>query len=210
MISFLHLSKNNTMNDFLFYLELGCTHVLDINAYDHILFLIVLVVSFSFKQWKNMLWLVSLFTLGHTISLALSAYKIIYVAGDLVEFLIPMTIFITAVNNILSGGKNTSNSKLLLFLSFCFGWIHGLGFSNYFKMLISGLDAKLLPLIEFSLGIELAQIIIVIVIVALYHLLTPIFKISKRDWIVVISAIVLGITIPMLIQRYDGFIKHLL
>jgi len=198
------------MNDFLFYLELGCTHVLDINAYDHILFLIVLVVSFSFNQWKNILWMVSLFTLGHTVSLALSAYKIVYVTADLIEFLIPMTILLTALKNIFSGVKTSSNSKALLFFSFCFGWIHGLGFSNYFKMLIAGLDSKLFPLIEFSLGIELAQIIIVFGIVALYHLLTPIFNISKRDWILVISSIVIGIVIPMLIERYDGFIKHLL
>lgn len=197
------------MNDFLFYLQLGCTHVLDINAYDHILFLIVLVVSFSFKQWKNMLWLVSLFTIGHTVSLALSAYKITNVNADLVEFLIPLTIFISAINNLFYSGGAKGNSKLLLFLSFCFGWIHGLGFSNYFRMLMSGLDSKIVQLIEFSLGIEVAQVIIVVGIVALYHILTPVFKISKRDWILVISAIVLGITIPMLIERYEGFVNHL-
>ena len=197
------------MNQFLFYLELGCTHVLDIRAYDHILFLIVLVVSFSFKQWKNILWLVSLFTLGHTVSLALSIYGFVNVNSSLVEFLIPLTIFLTALKNLFSGVKTSSNSKILLFFSFCFGWIHGLGFSNYFKMLVSGLDSKLLELVEFSIGIEIAQVIIVLVIVALYHLLTPIFNISKRDWILVISSIIIGITIPMLLERYNGFIKHL-
>ncbi|MEI6866446.1 HupE/UreJ family protein [Flavicella sp.] len=197
------------MNDFLLYFELGYRHVLDIQAYDHILFLIVLVVSFSFKQWKNMLWLVSVFTIGHTFSLALSSYKIVYTNSDLVEFLIPLTILLTAVKNIFTGVKTNANSKGLLFLSFCFGWIHGLGFSNYFKMLISDLDSKFFELIEFSLGIELAQIIIVVVIVALYHLLTPIFKISKKDWILVISSIVIGIIIPMLMERYDPFIKYL-
>lgn len=197
------------MNDFLFYLELGSTHVLDINAYDHILFLMVLVVSFSFKQWKNILWLVSLFTLGHSLSLGLSTYGIVNFNPELVEFLIPLTIFLTALKNVFSGVKTSSNPKILLFFSFCFGWIHGLGFSSYFKMLVSGLDSKILQLVEFSLGIELAQIIIVIGIVTLYHLITPLFKISKRDWILVISAIIIGVTIPMLIERYDGFIKHL-
>lgn len=204
------MNKNNTMNDFLFYLELGCTHVLDFNAYDHILFLIVLVVSYSFKQWKNMLWLVSLFTLGHTISLALSAYRIVNVNADLVEFLIPLTIFLTALKNLFSGTSSNANSKVLLFFSFCFGWIHGLGFSNYFKMLMSGLDSKLVPLIEFSLGIEVAQVIIVIGIVTIYHLCSAFFKVAKRDWILVMSAVVIGITIPMLIERYDGFIRQLL
>lgn len=197
------------MNDFLFYLELGCKHVLDINAYDHILFLIVLVVSFSFKQWKDMLWLVSLFTLGHTISLSLSAYNFIHVNSNIIEFLIPLTIFLTAINNIFSGNKTSSDSKLLLFLSFSFGCIHGLGFSSYFKMLISGLDSKLIQLVEFSLGIEIAQITIVIGIVTLYHLLTPIFKINKRDWILVVSSIVFGISIPMLVERFDPFINYL-
>jgi hypothetical protein len=203
------LSKIDTMNDFFFYLNLGFSHVLDINAYDHILFLIVLVVSFSFKQWKNILWLVTVFTLGHTLSLALSVYKIIDVNSALVEFLIPLTIFLTATKNIFSGLKTNSNSKVLLLFSFCFGWIHGLGFSNYFKMIVTETDLKIIKLIEFSLGIELAQIAIVIFIVALYHLVTPIFKISKRDWIFVISAIVIGITIPLLFERYDPFVSQL-
>jgi hypothetical protein len=198
------------MNDFLFYLELGCTHVLDIQAYDHFLFLMVLVVSFSFKQWKNMLWFVSLFTLGHTISLALSTYNLVNIDIDLVEFIIPLTICLTALKNLFSGVKTSSNSKILLLFSFCFGWVHGLGFSNYFKMLISESDSKIIELVEFSLGIEVAQIIIVIAIVGLYHLLTPIFKISKRDWVLVISSIVIGITIPMLLERYEAFIEDVL
>jgi ABC-type nickel/cobalt efflux system permease component RcnA len=197
------------MNDLLFYLQLGFSHVLDIQAYDHVLFLIVLVVSYSFKQWKNLLWLVSLFTIGHTLSLGLSAYKIISVNSGFVEFLIPMTIFITAAKNIFSGVKTSSNSKLLLFFSFCFGWIHGLGFSSYFKMLLAGSETKFLELLEFSLGIEAAQIAIVFCVLIPYLLLKPLFKITKRDWILVVSALILGITIPMLIERYEGFIKHL-
>tara|TARA_B100000809_G_scaffold107182_1_gene105613 strand:- start:5269 stop:5865 length:597 start_codon:yes stop_codon:yes gene_type:complete len=197
------------MNDFLFYLQLGFSHVLDMQAYDHVLFLIVLVISYSFKQWKNLLWLVSFFTIGHTLSLSLSVYKIISVNSDLVEFLIPLTIFITAIKNVFSGVKTSSNTKLLLFFSFCFGCIHGLGFSSYFKMLLAGSETKLVELLEFSLGIEAAQIVIVFGVLLPYLLLKPLFKISKRDWILVVSAIVLGITIPMMMERYDGFIKHL-
>lgn len=201
------MEKIQRMDQFLFYLELGCKHVLDLGAYDHILFLAVLIISFSFKQWKNMLALITLFTIGHTTSLALAAYKIVNVNPAIVEFLIPITILITAVKNIVSGANSSQSSKALLFLSFAFGWIHGLGFSNYFKMLIAGMDSKLLPLIEFSLGIELAQIIVVLVLVTAYHLLTPLFKISKRDWIIVGSAIVTGMIIPMLIERLDPFVK---
>lgn len=196
------------MNEFLFYLQLGFTHVMDIKAYDHVLFLIVLVVSYSFKQWKNLLWLVSLFTLGHSLSLALSAYKIVSVNSDLVEFLIPLTIFLTALKNIFSGVKSNSNSKILLLFSFCFGWIHGLGFSSYFKMLIADSDTKLMELIEFSLGIELAQLVIVVGVLLPYFIGNTIFKISKTHWVLVLSAMVMGITIPMLIERYGPFMEH--
>lgn len=197
------------MNDFLFYLQLGFSHVMDIQAYDHVLFLIALVVSYSFKQWKNLLWLVSLFTLGHSVSLALSAYKVVSVNSELVEFLIPLTIFLTAAKNILSGVKSNSNFKILLFFSFGFGWIHGLGFSTYFKMLIAGSETKLIELIEFSLGIEAAQVVIVAAVLLPYFLLSTLFKISKRDWILVLSSIVIGVTIPMLIERYEPFVRHI-
>lgn len=198
------------MNDFIFYFKLGLNHVLDLQAYDHVLFLMVLVAAYSLKQWKELLWLVTAFTLGHTLTLALSTYKLISVNAAIVEFLIPATIVFTAVLNLFSAGKTSGMSKLILFLSFCFGWIHGLGFSNYFKMLIAGSDTKLLQLIEFSLGIEAAQLVIVVIITALFLLLHTIFKVSKRDWVLVLSSIVIGIAIPMLVERYEDFIRQLL
>lgn len=198
------------MNDFIFYFKLGLNHVLDLQAYDHVLFLMVLVAAYSLKQWKELLWLVTAFTLGHTLTLALSTYKLISVNAAIVEFLIPATIVFTAVLNLFSAGKTSGMSKLILFLSFCFGWIHGLGFSNYFKMLIAGSDTKLLQLIEFSLGIEAAQLFIVVIITALFLLLHTIFKVSKRDWVLVLSSIVIGIAIPMLVERYEDFIRQLL
>ncbi|MCG8753118.1 HupE/UreJ family protein, partial [Tenacibaculum finnmarkense] len=88
------------MNDFIFYFKMGLFHVLDIKAYDHILFLIVLAIVYQFKQWKKVLWLITLFTVGHSITLALSAYGILKVNADLVEFLIPLSIFITGLLNV--------------------------------------------------------------------------------------------------------------
>ncbi len=198
------------MDDFIFYFKLGLNHVLDLQAYDHVLFLIVLVVGYTLKQWKELLWLVTAFTLGHTLTLALSTYKIISVNAAIVEFLIPATIVFTAILNLFSGGKSSGISKLIVFLSFCFGWIHGLGFSNYFKMLMSGSDSKLVQLIEFSLGIEVAQLVIVVLISAGYFLFHTILKVSKRDWVLVLSSIVIGVAIPMLVARYDDFIRQLL
>ncbi|MGB2128349.1 MAG: HupE/UreJ family protein [Flavicella sp.] len=195
------------MQDFFLYFKLGLEHVLDLNAYDHILFLIVLVVAYNFKQWKALLWLVTSFTIGHSLSLALSAYKFIAADPRFVEFLIPLTIVITALINVFSGTKNGGLSKIVLFISFCFGWIHGLGFSFYFKMLLDASESKLVPLLEFSLGIEAAQLLVVVGISIVYSLLHNLFRVAKRDWIIVLSSIVIGIAIPMLIERYDAFLS---
>lgn len=190
------------MDDFILYLKMGLTHVLDITAYDHILFLIVLAVIFTNFQWRKVIWLVTLFTLGHSITLALSAYKILEVRMDLIEFLIPLTIFITGLINIINAKKEANKSgNINLILALFFGLIHGLGFSNYFKMMIGKEEDKLLPLVEFALGIEVAQIIIVLSILIIGFLLKSIFKVQRRDWILVCSSIVIGFSIQMMLDR---------
>ena len=190
------------MTDFLLYFKMGLYHVLDINAYDHILFLIVLAVVYQFKQWRKVFWLITLFTIGHSITLALSAYGVINVRADLVEFLIPLTIFITGAANVLTAKKASvgKENQNLLFALF-FGLIHGLGFSNYFKMMIGKSSDKLLPLAEFALGIEVAQVIIVLVILVIGSLLQGILGVNRRDWILVSSSIVIGFALQMMIDR---------
>lgn len=190
------------MDDFILYLKLGFQHVLDFNGYDHILFLIVLAVVFSFYQWKKAVWLITFFTLGHTLTLALAAYGVLNIRVDIIEFLIPVTIFITGVANITRVNKASSGKeKLNLFFALFFGLIHGLGFSNYFRLMIGKEEDKLFPLLEFALGIELAQILIVFGILFIGALLQNFFRVSKRDWVLVASAIVVGFTIPMMIER---------
>lgn len=171
--------------------------MLDWNAYDHILFLITLTVVYDFKNWKKVLWLITLFTIGHTLSLVLAAYKIVTINSDWIEFLIPVTIIITAIFNIFNTTKNTGKNANLFFALF-FGLIHGLGFSGYFKMIIGKSTAKLIPLLEFALGIEVAQIIIVFIILLLGFIFQNIFRFSKRDWVLIISSIVIGVALPML------------
>jgi hypothetical protein len=192
------------MSQFWLYFQLGLEHVLDWNAYDHILFLIVLVASYSFLTWKRVFWLVTIFTLGHTISLFLSVYKIVLVDTTWVEFLIPVTILATAVFNIINAKKRESqnNISLLYFSTAFFGIIHGLGFSSYFKMIASGTDSVFLPLLEFALGIETAQIIVVLCVLILSFLLQNVLRVSRRDWIIVVSAIVIGIILPILKENY--------
>ncbi len=187
------------MDSFWFYFKEGLFHVLDWNAYDHILFLIVLTVPYVFSNWKKLLTLVTIFTIGHTVSLGLSAYGIITVNSSLVEVLIPITILVTALFNIFTAGKKGRNEKLNihLFAALFFGLIHGLGFSTYFKMMTASTNSKLLPLLEYTLGIEAAQIIIVFVVLIISFIVQAIFRFSLRDWVLVISSIVIGVAIPV-------------
>ena len=190
------------LENFWFNVEYGINHVLDINAYDHILFLIVLTIPYAFKDWKRVFLLVSMFTLGHTLSLVLAAYSVVRVNAQIVEFLIPITILVVALFNVFTSGKGAQKEKVgVLFLStLFFGLIHGLGFAREFQMLLGDSDSKLVLLLEFALGIELAQVIIVFLVLFLGYIVQTIFRFSKRDWIMVVSAIVVGLVIPMVLN----------
>lgn len=191
------------MSEFWLYVKLGFSHVLDWRAYDHILFLIVLTVGYTFDNWKRILILVTLFTLGHTISLFLATYNVISVNSKLVEFLIPLTILITALFAVFTAKNTSKNEKMgvLHGMTIFFGLIHGLGFSSYFRAVSSNVSSKILPLIEFALGVEGAQIIIVLLVLIISFIFQAFFRFSKRDWILVISSIVIGMVIPMLIAN---------
>ena len=191
------------IENFWFNVEYGMNHVLDINAYDHVLFLVVLTIPYIFKDWKRVLLLVSVFTIGHTLSLTLAAYGTISVSSELVEFLIPVTILIVALFNVFTAGKGAQKEKIgVLFIStLFFGLIHGLGFAREFRMFVGSSDSKLVPLLEFALGIEIAQIIIVFLVLFLGFLFQTVFRFSKRDWIMVVSSIVVGLVIPMLLSN---------
>jgi len=148
------------------------------------------------------MWLVTLFTIGHSITLALSAYEVLKIRMDLIEFLIPLTIIITAIINILIAKKSpTGKENINLVFALIFGLIHGLGFSNYFKMMVGKEEDKLIPLVEFALGIEASQIIIVFGILILGTTLQNLFRVSRRDWILVCSSIVIGFSCPIMIER---------
>jgi len=189
------------MDEFIFYTNFGLTHVLDVQAYDHVLFFIVLTIFYGFKDWKKALWLITFFTIGHTLTLTLSSYRFIYINTDIVEFLIPLTIFVTAFYNISTSKNKNRNNTIGLFFSFIFGLIHGLGFSGAIRILIDDTESKLLPIIEFALGIELAQIIVVLFIFSLSFFVLKLFRIKKSEMILVVSSIVMGMVIPMLFER---------
>ena len=191
------------MSEFWIYFQIGLKHVLDIHAYDHVLFLIALTIPYLFKDWKRILLLISLFTIGHTLALLLSVFGIIAIKVNIVEFLIPITILITAVYHLFTAGKATKNEgvNLIFMVTLFFGIIHGLGFSNYFKTILGGSpSSKLLPLGEFALGIEVAQLIVVFVVLILSYIVQTVFRFSKRDWALVMSAFIIGVVVPMIIE----------
>jgi hypothetical protein len=192
------------MSEFLLYFNIGLKHVLDSAAYDHVMFLMALVVPYAFKDWKKVLILVTLFTLGHTLALLLSVFEVLQIKAQFVEFLIPITILITAVYHLITAGKPIKKERISFeaVVTVFFGIIHGFGFSNYFKTILPGnATDKLLPLMEFALGIEGAQLIVVLVVLVASYSVQSFFKFSKRDWALVLSAFIIGVVLPMLIEN---------
>ena len=192
------------MEQFLFYVGLGLDHVLDFSAYDHILFLTALAIPFSFKDWPKILLLATVFTVAHCFSLGLSSYGYVTPDVGLIEFLIPVTIFITALFNIYAAkNKQTLASiKLHVIATAFFGLVHGFGFSNYFKMLMAEEENKFLPLLGFATGIEMSQILILVFALGLTFIMVHLLKLKQWLYVVIASVIVLAITIPMLIDTF--------
>lgn len=189
------------MSDFWLYFKLGLEHVLDWSAYDHVLFLITLCVSFSFVYWRRLLLLITMFTIGHTLSLLLSNYDVVNVSREWIEFLIPVSILVSAVYAIFKAKMgHTGKMTGLYLITVFFGLIHGFGFASYYKMI--NIDGELLPLLEFALGIEASQVIVSFLVLTFTYLAHTFFRFSQRDWVLVISSIVIGMVIPMLIENW--------
>ena len=182
------------------YLQLGFEHILDINAYDHVLFVIALCAVYSYKDWKKILILVTAFTIGHSVTLALSALKIVVFPADVIEFLIPLTIFLTAIFNISMHKETKSMVRLNYLLALFFGWIHGLGFSNFFKALMGPDESIIGPLFSFNLGVELGQIIIVGLTVIIGYFFFQRLKTPLREWNLFISGAAAGIAMILMME----------
>lgn len=190
------------MEQFKLYFELGAEHILDIRGYDHIMFVVALCAIYTAQDWKKVLILVTAFTIGHSITLALSALEIINFRTDIIEFLIPVTIFITAFSNIVRKQNSMKPGFLNLnyFFGLFFGLIHGLGFSNYLKSLLGKDESIVTQLLSFNLGLELGQIIIVLVFMIIAFISTGLFNVARRDWNLVISSAIAGIAITMMME----------
>lgn len=189
------------MTVFWDYFQIGMYYILDRLAYNYVLFLTALIVPYTFKDWRRILFLFSFFTLGYVLTLLFSTYQIVVVKSTTVYFLIPITILIVALFNLFTLGKpyRKGGVDVLFFSAFFFGTIYGLSFSNYFKTIFkAGGNSKLIALFEFGLGIGTAQIILFFAILMLSYTIQDFFKFSKRDWILIVSSLIIGLILPMI------------
>ena len=187
------------MGQFELYFQLGVNHILDMSGFDHILFVVVLCSLYPPGHWKKILFLVTAFTIGHSVTLAFATLNLIRVNASLVEFLIPLTIAVTAISNILRP-QIKSGLQLNCFFAFFFGVIHGLGFSNYLKALLGNEVSILNPLFAFNIGLEVGQLVILASFLMISILLFIWFKVKQRDWTMMISSIVLGMALMMMVD----------
>ncbi|QQS28805.1 MAG: HupE/UreJ family protein [Sphingobacteriales bacterium] len=189
------------MQEFTLYLKLGWQHIADLGAYDHIVFITALCAIYTVKEWKHLLILITAFTVGHSITLALAALKIVVLPSEIIEFLIPVTIFLTSINNVLNQPKSTGTmfriTGTYLMVVF-FGLIHGLGFSNYFTALLGTEQSIVKPLLAFNIGLEVGQILIVAIILILASVVMRLLKLSQRDWTLFVSGAVAGISLILM------------
>jgi len=193
------------MDQFMVYLQLGFEHISDLEGYDHMLFIITLCAFYSWKSWRKILLLVTAFTIGHSITLALSAFQVINIPQQLVETAIPITIFLTAIHNVVPSSENGGSRRLdtNYLLALFFGFIHGMGFSNFFRALTGG-ESIVMELFAFNVGLEIGQLIIVVVFFTLYYFLDQIFKINHREWKLFISGAGAGVSLIMILEALLG------
>jgi hypothetical protein len=187
-------------SEFFTYLSLGFDHISDLQGYDHILFIVSLCAIYKIKEWKKVAILVTAFTIGHSLTLALAAFDSIKIQSSYIEFLIPITILLNSFSNILQ--RNISISYLTATI---FGLIHGLGFSNFFKSAaLPGEGSFISQLFAFNLGVEIGQLMIVGIILFLSYLALNIGKIKQREWILFISGGTAGLSLMMALERIPG------
>ena len=185
------------------YINLGFQHISDLAGYDHILFLLALCAVYSIDQWRRLFILVTAFTVGHSITLALSSFGLVVIPSHIIEFLIPVTILITAIRNVavpasdqLTDDQGNMTGHYLVAL--CFGFIHGMGFSNYFRALMMDSSSITIPLLGFNLGIEIGQLLVVSFIVIVASLVVKFAQVKHRDWNLFISGAAAGISIVLM------------
>jgi phage shock protein PspC (stress-responsive transcriptional regulator) len=196
------------MSEFQAYLTLGFSHITDLSSYDHILFVVALCAIYSFREWKKVLILITAFTIGHSITLGLATLNVLSFQKNIVELLIPITIFITGIGNYFQSPKSEVHSPTLRYvLTVCFGLIHGMGFSTYLRSLLGGVESIIIPLFAFNLGLEIGQLAIVALALLVTTLCIEILKVKRFTWNHLISGIVAGMALSLILN--NEFLKTL-
>ncbi len=191
------------MRDFWLWFSTGVEHILDLSGYDHILFVVLLAIGYSFKTWKPLLFMTTAFTVGHSISLALSVTIQLRIKPELIEFLIALSIFLTAVYSLLN--KENKNLKWIYILIVFFGLIHGLGFSFLLKAMLDKEESVVFPLISFNLGLEVGQLLIVLGVLILNFCVVYIKAISFHKYKMVLVGLIGLVALKMCVERLIVF-----
>lgn len=192
------------MQDFKLYFGIGIDHILNWEALDHILFVAALCLRYLLKDWKKVIVLVTAFTIGHSVTLALSALGLVHFPTRWIEFLIPMTIVATAFNNLVQRTSRVdypSRLPIIYFFALFFGLIHGLAFANTLISLV-GKGNLVLPLLAFNLGIEAAQLVVVAAILLISFIFVQLIRIRRVWWVRGASALVLIASLKMAFDRW--------
>jgi len=189
------------MSDFGFYFKMGWEHIISKDALDHQLFILALACVYTIGDIKRVLILVTAFTIGHSLTLALSVYDIIRFPGKWTEFLIPCTIFTTALVNIFRVDSKYKSEQINYYLALCFGLIHGMGFANAIRIMLAKDQTIGWGLFGFNIGLEAGQIFCVAIILIMSILFLDIFKIKRRDWVLFLSAGVFALSVKMALER---------
>jgi hypothetical protein len=190
------------MNDLAFYFQEGWHHIISLDALDHQLFILALSAIYLIKDWKQVLVLVTAFTIGHSLTLALSVYDLIRINSNWVEFLIPCTIMITAVFNFFQKNFDEKSLRLNYFLALFFGLIHGMGFANTIRFMLAS-DQKIgWSLFGFNVGLEAGQIAVVSIILLLSYLFVNRLHLKRRWWVLILSSIAFCIALKMAVVRF--------
>lgn len=189
------------MHSFSSYLRLGYEHIMSVQALDHILFVVVLMAVYQTRSWLRIIAAVTFFTIGHSITLSLGALDVLSIDKGLVEFLIPFTILLTALFNLTKAGQN-QKSQTKAWIAGVFGLIHGLGFSNYYDMLVMGEQTYWEALLPFNLGIELAQLLLVAITLVIMGVYNFMLNRKIRDWNLFISGAGFGLAFWMCLENW--------
>lgn len=189
------------MSDFAFYFGLGWEHIISWSALDHQLFILSLAAIYLLKDWKRVLVLVTAFTIGHSITLALTVLNIIHFSSAWIEFLIPCTIILTAISNLFQKKFTAASVRINYFLALFFGLIHGMGFANKLRYILAEDQSIGWSLFGFNVGLEAGQIVIVIVILLISFLVVQVLKAEQVKWVIFASAAALSVAVQMAFQR---------